>query len=62
MKYTKLSKHHQIAAEKLVDTIYLLQILYDILDGEGKTSTLLNVIRKNVKYVFHEIEKCREVL
>lgn len=62
MKYTKISKHQQIAAEKLLDSMYLLQILYEILESEGKFSTLLNVIRKNVKFAFHEIEKCRKLL
>lgn len=61
MKNSKVSKHQQIASEKLVDSIYLLQILYDISDEEGKISTLLNVIRKKVKYAFLEIEKCRKM-
>ena len=60
MRFRKLSEHHQKASQKLVDTIYLLQIFNDILDGDGKRTTLLNIILKNVTFAFNEIEKCRK--
>ena len=49
-------------AQKLLNSIYLLDILYDIIDGDAKECTLINEIRRCVKISFDEINECRKVI
>ena len=62
MKNIKLTEYQKNIAKELIDMLYLLQILEDILDGEGKASTLVSIIRKKTKFAFDKIEKCRNIL
>jgi hypothetical protein len=47
---------------KLLDSIRLLEIFYELNDGEGKTDTLLRIIIAKIKYAFFKIEKCRKFI
>lgn len=46
----------------LLESIYLIEILEDVLDGDGKTSTLLNEISKKTKKAFNNNEDCRQFI
>jgi len=45
---------------KLLETISLLEIFEEIIDGENKAGTLLSIIKKNVTNAFKENEECRK--
>lgn len=47
---------------KLLDSVNLLGILEDLLDGEPKESTLIYTIKGYVKESFEDIEKCRRII
>ena len=47
---------------KLLDSIYLIEILKELNDGEGKIGTLLETICENINYAFKEIEECRSLI
>lgn len=56
----KTSQRH--IASSLLQTIYIIDILEEIADGDGKMTAMLNYIRKNVRFSFNETEKCRKLL
>ena len=62
MNKIKLNEYQKNIAKELVDILYLLQVLEHISDGEGKTSTLLNIIIKKTKFAFKNVEECRKIL
>ena len=47
---------------KILDTIYLAEILEDLVDGEKKSYILIKSIEQNLKTTFNQIEKCRRVI
>lgn len=46
----------------LIDTINLLDILEEILEGKRKEDFLVNSIKKNVRNAFNNIESCRQLI
>ena len=49
-------------SDKLLDSISMLEILRDIIDGEQKEDFLISNSLKNIKQSFNDIEKCRELI
>ena len=49
-------------SDKLLNSIYLVEILSDIVDGEAHEATLLEIVRQNLKSAFQEVEECRELI
>ena len=49
-------------SNNLIETEYVLDILYQISDGDGKIETLLNLIGNNTKTSFKNIEFCRKII
>ena len=47
---------------KILDTLYLAEILEDLIDGEKKSYILIKSIEQNLKAAFNQIEKCRKVI
>ena len=47
-------------AGNLLDSMYLLDVLSVLIDGEAKMETLRVVIYKKIKSAFENIEKCRK--
>ena len=49
-------------SEKLLEAIYLLDILRDITEGEAKQDTLILKIKQNIKSSFDQILPSRKIL
>ena len=49
-------------SNKLLDSISMLEILLDIIDGEQKEDFLVSSTLKNIKQSFNDIEKCRQLV
>jgi len=62
MKQKKLEHHYENISSKLLESIYLVDVLEDLADGEGKTGTVLGIIKRDLKSAFYKVESCREVL
>ena len=60
--YIEIAHKSNNISATLVKTLYLLDVLDILADGEGKTVTLLNLIKENIEYSFNEIETCRKIL
>lgn len=61
-KYKNLEERSKIISEKLLETIYLLEILEDFCESDAKAGTLVSMANKNINISFHEIEKCRKLI
>ena len=53
-KYKNLEERCRIISEKLLETIYLLEILEDFCESDAKAGTLISMT--------NEIEKCRKLI
>lgn len=42
---------------KILDSIVLLEVLTILVDGKAKEDTVISTIRKNLRFVFNELEK-----
>lgn len=49
-------------SSKLLDSIYLLEILDDLIDGEPKEGTILSVLKQNIISSFQEISDMRRLI
>ncbi len=49
-------------SRELLNSKYILEILQEIIDGDGKIGTLTVILRKNLLSCFDNIEKCREFI
>lgn len=49
-------------SDNLLEAEYVLEILYSIADGDGKIETILNILKKDIKISFDNIEKCRQMI
>ena len=61
-KIKNLEERSRLISEKLLETIYLLEILEDAYEGEAKEGTIINLASKNINIAFNEIEKCRKMI
>lgn len=59
-KELNLAQLTQDISQKLIDTIYLLEITNEIIEGDGKLGILIKTIKRNIKNSFYEVEKCRQ--
>lgn len=59
-KETTLVELCKSVADKLLESINLLDILNDIADGEAKQGTILSILKNNIVTSFVEIEECRK--
>ena len=57
-----LAEHGKNISGKLLESIYLLEILDEIIDGEAKSGTVLSIIKKNICSAFTEIEDIRRMI
>ena len=57
-----LAEHGKNISGKLLESIYLLEILDEIIDGEAKSGTVLSIIKKNINSTFTEIEDFRRMI
>ena len=46
-------------SRKLIESMYFLEIMSDIIEGEGKLDTIIKHLRLNMKSAFSMIEQCR---
>ncbi len=51
----------QISAQ-LLDAMYLLDVLSELSDGEGKIDTIIKIIHQNIKGAFKQNEKFRRII
>ena len=49
-------------SDKLLDSISMLEILRDIIEGELKEDFLISSTHKNIKQSFNDTEKCRKLI
>ncbi len=49
-------------SSNLLESKYILDVLYEITEGEGKFETLFNILKKNIKTSFDNIEKFRQII
>lgn len=49
-------------SRELLDSIYIIDIIYEISDGDGKIGTLLSILKNNITSAFDETEKCRKII
>ena len=61
-KNKSLAKISKNISSKILDSIYLIDVLDDLADGEAKELTILNIIRNNLKTSFNDIEQCRKII
>lgn len=52
----------QEVSGKLLESISLLEIIYDLNEGEAKTETILKITINKIKCAFFKIEKCRKFI
>ena len=50
-----LATMNQQVSAKLLESMYLLDILEDLLEGNAKESIILSLVIKNIKFSFDEI-------
>jgi len=62
MKQKSIKYLHKNISSKLLESMYLVDVLEDLADGEGKTGTVLGIIKRDLKSAFYKVESCREVL
>ena len=60
-KFT-LSQANKQIANKLLESMYLLEIFEELIEGDGKLDTLLSAIKQNIKFSFDYIHKCRKII
>ncbi len=56
----KLAKLHKRISNKLIETIWLIETLDILNDGEAKMGTIINIINKNIRRAFNDISECRK--
>ncbi len=61
-KYKNLEDRNRIISEKLLESIYLLEILEETYESQAKEGTLINLAIKNINIAFKETEKCRKMI
>ena len=61
-KYKNLEDRNRIISGKLLESIYLLEILEEACESHAKEGTLVNIAIKNVNIAFKEVEKCRKMI
>lgn len=49
-------------SKRLLDSIYLLEILYEMTDGDAKEGTLVNTILNKIKPSFKDVSNCRTLI
>ena len=49
-------------SDKLFDSINLLEILEEVVEGERKEYFLVSTLQKNIEAAFDEIEDCRQLI
>ena len=49
-------------SSKILDSIYLTDVLSDLTDGEAKFCTIVNHIKNNLQISFKDIEQCRKMI
>lgn len=52
-KYKNLEERSKIISEKLLETIYLPEILEDFCESDEKAGTLVSMANKNINISFH---------
>ena len=52
----KLSRN---IAGRLLEALYILDIMEALIEGDGKSEILIKMLRHNIKPAFDEIEECR---
>lgn len=57
-----LSKLSRNISRKLLDSIYLLEIMEELTDGKAKEGTLLDIVQNKIHTAFNDIEQCRKIL
>jgi len=57
-----LKKENKNIPRTLLQSKYLLEVLYELSDGEAKSATLIEILSKNIRKSFHRIEKCRKLI
>ena len=61
-KYKNLEDRNRIISEKLLESIYLLEILEETYESQAKEGTLINLAIKNINIAFKETEKSRKMI
>ena len=49
-------------SDKLFDSINLLEILEEVVEGERKEYFLVSTLQKNIEEAFDDIEDCRQLI
>lgn len=49
-------------SDKILESIYLIEILDELYDGCGKEGILLTSLKRNMKSAFEAIEDCRKMI
>ena len=47
---------------RLLDSMYLAEVLEEQIDGEAKSDIILKILKNNMKSAFYNIEECRKVI
>ena len=55
----KLSRN---IAGRLLEALYILEIMEALAEGDGKSEILIKMLRRSIKPAFDEIEECRRSL
>jgi|GEM_PF-4225467 len=55
----KLSRN---IAGRLLEALYILDIMETLAEGDGKSEILIKMLKHNIKPAFDEIEECRRSL
>ena len=59
---TELAYKSENISGKLLKSIYLLDVLYDLIGGKAKEGTIINILKEDVEFAFKEVENCREII
>ena len=61
MKKSKsIAKYYKNISGNLLDSIWLLETLYVLNDGEAKMGTIITIINKKIRSAFNDISECRK--
>lgn len=61
-KTENLSELTKKISGTLLDSLYLTEISADLVDGEAKENTLVQILKCNIKKSFLGTEKCRKII
>ena len=61
-KHKNLVTRNREISQCILESMYLLDILEKLIDGEARADVIIRTMRKHLKCGFREIETCRKIV